>query len=124
MNKKEREEFKKILLELKSRALGDMKNLEKDNLKKSQRDSSGELSGYTFHMADVATDNYDREFALDLASNERDIVFKIDDALRRIEEGKFGACEECKKKISARRLKAMPYATMCISCQSKSEKKK
>jgi len=124
VDKKEREAYKKILLDIKQKVVGEIKNLEDNNLKKSQREATGELSGYTFHMADVASDNYDREFALDLVASERDIVYKIDDALRRIEERKFGACEGCNKKISKQRLKAMPYAKLCIACQSKSEKDK
>lgn len=123
MNKKEQEKFRKILLETKQKVVGEIRNLENNNLKKSQRESSGELSGYTFHMADVASDNYDREFSLNLVSAERDIAYEIDDALRRIDEGTFGICEACKKKIAKQRLEAMPYARLCITCQSKREKK-
>lgn len=124
MDKKEREKFKKMLLAIKEEAMEEIKNLEDNNLKVSQRESSGELSGYTFHMADVATDSYDREFSLNLVSTEQDIVYEIDDALRRIEEKTFGVCEACKKKISKQRLNAVPYARLCIACQSKREKKK
>ena len=99
-------------------------HIEKDMLNKSQRDSSGDLSGYSFHMADQATDNFDTEFTFDLASNEQRFLNEIADALKRIEEGHFGTCEECEKPISVKRLKAVPYARLCIKCQEGLEKKK
>ena len=74
-------------------------------------------------MADVATDNYDREFSLGLASNERKSLYELDSALKRIEEGTFGICDDCKTPITKIRLKAVPSARLCIKCQEKREKK-
>ena len=74
-------------------------------------------------MADVATDTYDREFSLGLASNERKLIYEFDDALKRIEEGTFGVCEDCKSLIAKNRLKAVPYARLCVKCQEKKEKR-
>ena len=74
-------------------------------------------------MADVATDNYDREFSLELASSERKSLYELDDALKRIEEGTFGICDDCKSVITKIRLKAVPSARLCIKCQQKREKK-
>jgi len=103
--------------------MDDIDHISEDTLKKSQKDASGDISGYTFHMADVATDTYDREFSLGIASNERQLIYELDDALKRIEEGTFGACEDCKSLIAKTRLKAIPYARLCLSCQQKREKK-
>ena len=69
MTKKEAEPFKKLLLEMQERLNGSIRQKQKDTLNKSPRDASGDLSGYTFHMADMATDNFDTEFALSLVSN-------------------------------------------------------
>jgi RNA polymerase-binding protein DksA len=110
-------EFKKLLLKEREKIMGEMKYLTKDALKKSQKDISGDLSGYSYHMADVATDNYDREFSLGLASNEQKQVYKIDDALKRLEDGSYGTCLECGRSISKRRLKIIPQAYFCIKCQ-------
>ncbi len=74
-------------------------------------------------MADVATDMYDREFNLGLASSEREVLQKIDQALKRIDEKSFGACSECEKSIPVARLKALPYAETCLKCQEKIEAK-
>lgn len=122
-NKKELADFKKIVLKRKEEILDEIKHICDDTLKKSQRDASGDISGYTYHMADVATDSYDREFSLGLASNERKFLFELDDALKKIEEGAFGICEECKSLIAKTRLKAVPYARLCVKCQEKKEKR-
>jgi len=123
LNKKELKDFKKIILKRKEEALSDLKHISEDTLKKSQKEASGDISGYTFHMADVATDTYDREFSLGLASNERELLYSLEEALKKIEEGSFGICEECANSIAKTRLKALPYARLCVKCQEKKEKK-
>ncbi|MBI4115745.1 MAG: TraR/DksA C4-type zinc finger protein [Candidatus Omnitrophica bacterium] len=116
--------FKKLLEAARKKIAGDLTHLEKDSLNQSQRDASGDLSGYSFHIADMATDNFDREFNLDLASSEQQLLNQIDDAVRKIDEGKFGICEVCEKPIAQKRLIAVPYARFCLKCQSEEEKKK
>ena len=122
-NKKEFTEFKKIILKKKEDVLAEIKSISDDVLKKSQKEASGDISGYTYHMADVATDNYDREFSLGLASSEREILYVLDDALKKIEDGTYGICEVCKTAISKTRLKALPQASLCVKCQEKREKR-
>ena len=124
MNKQDRERYKKLLLKKKEEVSQGMKHIEQDNLKSSQRESSGDLSGYTLHMADIATDNYDREFSLGLASNAQDILYGIEEALKRVKEKKFGNCLSCEKPITRKRLTAIPYASLCLACQSKEETKR
>jgi len=121
--KSDLKDFKKIVLKKKEELLGDLKHISDDTLRKSQKEASGDISGYTYHMADVATDNYDREFSLELASSERKSLYELDDALKRIEEGTFGICDDCKGPITKIRLKAVPSARLCIKCQQKREKK-
>ena len=123
LTKKELKEFKKIVLKRKEEVLDDIKHISEDTLKKSQKEASGDISGYTYHMADVATDNYDREFSLGLASNERIVIYELDDALKKIEDGTFGICEDCKSLIAKNRLKAVPSARLCVKCQEKREKR-
>lgn len=121
--KKEIAGFKKIVLKRKEEILDEIKHISEDTLKKTQKDASGDISGYTYHMADVATDSYDREFSLGLASNERKLLYELEDAVKKIEDGTFGICEECKTLITRTRLKAVPYARLCVKCQEKQEKK-
>ena len=122
-NKKELTEFKKIILKVKDKMVDDIKHISEDTLKKSQKDASGDISGYTYHMADVATDTYDREFSVGLASNERQMLYELSDALKKIEDGSYGVCEEYKSLIAKNRLKAVPYARLCVKCQEKKEKR-
>ncbi|MCK9572088.1 MAG: TraR/DksA family transcriptional regulator [Candidatus Omnitrophica bacterium] len=121
--KKELAEFRKIVLKKKETLIEDLNHISEDTLKKSQKEASGDISGYTYHMADVATDNYDREFSLDLASGERKSLYELEDALKRIEEGSFGFCDQCKRPISKLRLKALPSARLCVKCQESLEKR-
>lgn len=121
--KKELLEFKKIILKRKEEILDEIKHISEDTLKKSQKEAAGDISGYTYHMADVATDTYDREFSLGFASGSRELLYELDDALKKIEEGTFGICESCKLLISKNRLKAVPHARLCIKCQKIKEKR-
>ena len=121
--KKELQEFKKLVLKKKEEILEDIQHISDDTLKKSQKEASGDISGYAYHMADVATDSYDREFSLGLASSERNFIYELDDALKRIEDGTFGICQDCKSLITKSRLKAVPHARNCVKCQEKREKR-
>jgi len=124
VNKKDAKEFKKILIDLRDKVTDEIRGIGGGSLKQSQREASGDLSAYTFHMADVASDSFERELSWDRASVEQKVLFHIDDALKRIEEGSYGKCEECQRKISKQRLKAIPYATLCCSCKEKREQGK
>ena len=66
------------------------------------------------HRADIGTDNYEQEFALDLMDSERRILHEIDDALQRVEEGVYGICEGTGQPIPKARLEAQPWARYCV----------
>ncbi len=88
------------------------------------KDASGDLSSYSYHMADQGTDTMDREMAFMFASKSGRLVYHIDEALRRIQEGTYGKCQSCGRQISAARLEAVPHARLCIDCKAKEEDKK
>jgi RNA polymerase-binding protein DksA len=123
MNKRDRKRFKKQLEELRDDLTEGLTHLSDNNLNRSQRDSTGDLSGYSYHMADVGTDSFGREMELNIASGENERLRMIEEALERIEEGTYGQCVSCDGKISVERLKAIPYARLCIECARESEKK-
>ena len=100
MDKKELNFFKELLLKKKTALMKGIEHIANDALKTSQRDATGDLSAYSLHMADMATDNYDREFSLGLADNEQKVLNRITQALEKIENKSFGLCELCNKKIS------------------------
>lgn len=71
--------------------------------------------------ADRATVESDRAFTLRIRDRERKLIKKINSALLRIEDGTFGACDECGEEIGVPRLKARPVTKLCINCKSKQE---
>ena len=123
MNKRMTKKFKKQLEQLKAELSDGLQHLSENNLNRSQRESSGDLSGYSYHMADVGTDNFGREMELNIASNENERIRLIEEAMERIEEGSFGGCSVCDGKINVERLEAVPYTRLCIECARESEKK-
>lgn len=124
MNKKELEFHKDLLLKFRDRIIDEMNFLAKDNLNRSGKDGAGDLSSYSFHMADQGTDNFDREFAANLLSGEQDVLYEIEEALRRIEAGTYGVCEMSGLPIERERLKVIPYARYSVAVQSQMEKGK
>lgn len=119
LDKKKLETFKNLLVEMRENIVSDIKSM--SNGSGAVGGESTDVSGHVQHMADVATDMYDKEFSLGLASKDREMLQKIDDALVRIQNGTYGLCLETKKLISAARLKALPYAEYCLEYQEKIE---
>jgi RNA polymerase-binding transcription factor DksA len=122
VTEKDFKEFEELLLQERRRILKEMGHLETTVLKVNQRDSSGDLSGYSFHMADAGTDAMEREKAFLFASAEGRVLLEIDDALRRLYRGDYGSCETCGNPIARARLEVMPQARLCISCKEKEER--
>lgn len=123
MPKKDLKKFRDLLIAERNKVGGDLSYITENTLKKSSREASGDLSGYSFHMADQASDDYDRDFSLGRASDEQDALYVIDEALKRVEEGTYGSCLQCNKPIAKKRLVALPHTELCIKCQTKNEKK-
>jgi len=122
--KKDLEFHKDLLLKLRDRVIDEISFLANDNLNKSAKDASGDLSSYSFHMADQGTDNFDREFAASLLNSEHDVLYEIEEALRRIEQGTYGTCEMSGNPIERERLKALPFARYSMAVQSEMERGK
>ena len=116
MNKKEVKKFKERLLAERQRILSDLNGLHEDTLNRSPRDSSGNLSDYSTHIADTADEDYVRSFNLDLASNKQQQLQEVDEALDKIEEKNYGVCKNCGKNITLKRLRAKPSARYCLKC--------
>src|SRR6266404_9300588 len=118
LSKDDATKYKKLLLDLRDHLIDGVNFLASDNLKRSHRDASGELSGYSLHMADAGTDNFDREFALSLVSNEQEALYEIEEALKRLDQNTYGICGFCERPILKARLEAVPFARLCVNCQS------
>jgi len=102
------------LLELREQLLRQMNGLAKE--------SAQEMAGYSLHMADSGTDNFDRDFALSLLSSDQDAVFEIEEALKRIERNLYGICELTGKPIPKARLEAIPWTRFTVTAQAQLER--
>lgn len=112
--KAEWQKYYQILLELRERLMNQMSGLAKE--------SAQELPGYSLHMADSGTDNFDRDFALSLLSSDQDAVYEIEEALKRIEKGTYGVCELTGKPIPRMRLDAIPWTRFTVEAQAQLER--
>ena len=86
------------------------------------QESAQELAGYSLHMADSGTDNFDRDFALSLLSSDQDAIYEIEEALKRIEKKTYGVCELTGKLIPKARLEAIPWTRFTVEAQAQLEK--
>ena len=112
--KAEWQKYCQRLLDLREQLLGQMNGLAKE--------SAQELPGYSLHMADSGTDNFDRDFALSLLSSDQDAVYEIEEALKRIEKKTYGVCELTGKTIPKARLEAIPWARFTVEAQAQLER--
>ena len=121
-NKEQKKQFRQLLITERAKLADEIRSIAHE-ASKSPREASGDLSAYTVHMADMAADTYERELSMNLVSSEQEILYEIDDALKRLDDGTYGTCQQCTKPITMSRMKAVPYAALCIACQRAKEQK-
>jgi RNA polymerase-binding protein DksA len=114
--------FRDLLLEERGRVAAALENLHEDH-QGSLGEETGEDAVYDNHLADTATETYDRELDYTLEENSEHVLADIDAALKRVEEGTYGTCTNCGKPIPEERLEARPWATLCIECQRDRERR-
>jgi len=122
MNKKTLAHFEKRLLEERKRVLKELGNYS-ETFGATPQSADGDLSSYSFHMADQGTDAMEREKAFLFASQEGRFLWHIDEALRRLYRSPetFGKCHSCGQDIDYDRLDALPHARLCITCKQREE---
>ena len=124
MKKKDLEKYEKLLLEKRNQLLQEFDHLKKSAMDNTMKENSGDLSSYSYHMADQGTDAMEREKAFLFASKQGRLLYHIDEALRRILTNTYGLCAECGQPITTERQTAVPHARMCIKCKEAEEQKK
>ncbi len=107
--------FEELLLVLRREVAGDINHLEADAFSTDGERATGD------NLADVGSDSFAQEFSLELLERDGETLERIEEALKRVEDGTFGRCGVCNSWIGKERLKAMPYAKNCISCQREAE---
>ena len=110
-------DYRKRLIDLRGRLHGEINQMAEAALNQNRQ----ETSSLPIHLADLGSDSFEQELTLSLVGNEEEVVKQIDLALDRIQEGVYGICEECGKKIPESRLEALPYAALCVTCAAKQE---
>jgi len=122
MNKKQLAHFEKRLLEERARVIKELGHYD-ESFSATLQGADGDLSSYSFHMADQGTDAMEREKQFLFASQEGRYLWHVNDALRRLYETPEtnGRCQECGEEIGFERLDALPHARLCIKCKAKEE---
>jgi RNA polymerase-binding protein DksA len=112
LDQKDRQHIREMLLTMREDLVGQVSHLKNDSLRRDDE----------VNTVEDGTDAFERQFALSLASSEQEAVSQINEALRQLEEGTYGACEHCQNAIEKARLEALPFVKTCIVCQSELEK--
>ena len=113
MDKKKLDSFKKRL-EQRQQEL-------RQTVTRTQQDGRSADEDTTQDIADKAANSYTKEFLFSLSNSERNTLQQVDDALTRIETRRYGVCAACEDDMNLKRLEAVPWARLCLSCQEKQE---
>ncbi|MCD2345188.1 TraR/DksA C4-type zinc finger protein [Clostridium guangxiense] len=119
MEKNKLDYYEKKLINEKKKVNDLLENMRKNETIDSKSEIASELSFYDNHPSDLATEISDIERGMAFRENETTILEKIDAAINRIQDGSYGICKNCGKKISEERLEFLPYAENCVECQTK-----
>jgi DnaK suppressor protein len=76
----------------------------------------------TEDIVDRANNSYNRELMFSISDSERLMLLQVEEAIKRMDEGAYGRCANCKKNINILRLEAVPWTRFCIDCQELAEK--
>ncbi|MBL8609018.1 MAG: RNA polymerase-binding protein DksA [Myxococcales bacterium] len=114
MNKQQLKKFKQLLTEKRDEIVKKAKQTLEEDMALDANDLPDEM--------DLASSEYLQSFTFRLRGREKVFLDKIDKALRKIEDGSFGVCEECGEEISVKRLEARPETTLCIRCKEDQER--
>ena len=113
LTKKEIADLRTRLVEERVELQTQLTTIEEDTFATTQSEMSGDV-GLDDESADAGTATFEREKDLSIEHNVRDLLDKIERALKRIDDGTYGICERCGKPIEKARIKALPYVDLCI----------
>ncbi|MCI0333360.1 MAG: TraR/DksA family transcriptional regulator [Planctomycetes bacterium] len=121
LTKTQREKLRRKLAALASRVRSDATAMIERARHSSGGNGGSELSNAPFHLGDMGTEEYLYDLNTTLLANEQFIAIEARDALRRMDDGKFGACEACGTTIARERLEAIPYTRYCVECAERED---
>ncbi len=115
------EMYTRLLLEERRRLRQELSQMEEHQVRTEEKPVA-DVSGYEDDLVDVATETFEREKGLALESSVQGMLKMVEDALHKIRQGTYGICEGCGRPIDANRLRAIPYARLCIRCKEREER--
>jgi RNA polymerase-binding transcription factor DksA len=119
---KELNAFRTMLLGLRRRLANNLNTMQNEALRTGER-SRGELSEMPLeHLADRGSETFARDLIISIMQNSELEFWEIDNALEKIQEGTYGRCENCQEEIARERLRALPFARLCIKCKQAEER--
>jgi len=122
VKQEELDQFRQVLVALRRRLANNLNHIEQAALH-TGGESTNDLSDVPLeHLADRGSENFARDMMIGIMQNSEAEVQDIDTALAKIDAGTFGLCESCQGPIPISRLKALPFARLCIDCRQKHEK--
>lgn len=113
--------YRQRLLQERDLVRKEIRGMEEGALDIPLRDSVSELSAYDNQPADLGSETFERSKDFSLRKNARQTLVKIETALEKIDNGKFGLCESCGRVIPEERLEAIPFAALCLECKEEME---
>lgn len=123
MRKEEIAAFRKMLVELRRKLSSNISHIEAEALRTGGETSDDLAEIPIEHLADRGSENFVRDMMINIMQSSEAEIHDIDTALAKIDSGAYGNCESCERKIDKGRLKALPFARLCIECKQSEEKR-
>ncbi len=114
--------FREQLLAEQARLEAELQEIEKRTAQFDESERANQISAYEDHPADLASETFERERDLAIGENVESMLHKVITALEKIDRGTYGTCDACGGNIKKARLKALPFATLCLECQARLER--
>jgi len=118
----EMEKFREQLLAERARLEEELQEIENRAAHLDESERASELSSYDDHPADLASETFEREKDLAIGESVQHMLHKVINALEKLDRGTYGRCDACSKPIKKARLRALPFATLCLECQDRLER--
>ncbi len=122
VRKEDAEAFRELLLEIRRRLVKNVAQMQHEVMD-GNSSNRGELSDIPLeHLADRGSDTFTKDLMLGMIQDNEAEIIDIDSALEKIENGTYGICESCEQKIPGERMKAIPFARLCLGCKQIEER--
>ncbi len=122
IGKRDLKELRRLLEEEQRRLTEELEAIEEHQPELEHQVGMDLAGSYDEDFADVAGDTFEREKGFAIESSVQALLTQVEEALARIDDGTYGICENCGLSIHPARLRAIPYARLCIDCKAKEER--